>query len=163
VKPTTKQLINSISWSLDNKVAPMTEDKWAASTLRSVRCLLTHLATRADLEGQLLFDDNIDLRDTLRRVETVLAPVSPALGAAISDVLRKEWRSPDEYPTVVSLTAENDAMRSVADVVLVALRAGDVVDEHIRTEARGEVESWVRRRLVRDQPLFLPAFMANNF
>jgi hypothetical protein len=156
MKPTAKQLLESITWSLDNKVAPVTDDKWAASTLRSVRCLLLHLATRVDLEGQLLFDDNADLREVLRRVEKSLSPGSE-WRRLIDDVLAAEWRPASAYPTVASMTEENDAMRSLVDRLLDALRGTE------DNTARAELEAWIRRRLLSDQPLFIPAFMANNF
>lgn len=162
MRPSARQLIDSISWSLQEKVVPVTEDKWAASTLRSVRCLLEHLSQRVDVEGGLLFEDNRDARSTLDGVRASLAgnasgaadttdPIS-AWCAAVAAGLERTWRAPDEYPSVASLSDENHDLRRL-------------VDEGIRvlpTPARQELETYVRRRLARDQPLFAP-FMAGVF
>ena len=52
MKPTTKQIIDGISWVLDNRVAPEATEAWAASSLRSVRGLLQHLSVRVEREGR---------------------------------------------------------------------------------------------------------------
>jgi hypothetical protein len=155
MKPTAKQLVEGITWSLDTKVAPVVEDTWAQSTLRSVRCLLLHLSQRVEQEGQLLFDDNADLREVLRHVDDLL-PAGSDWRPVIDDVLSREWRPAGAYPTVVSMTEENDALRSVVEGLLSGDARGDGA-------ARTELEGWARRRLLRDQPMFMPAFMANNF
>lgn len=160
MQPSAKQLIESIDWSLQQRVVPLTADKWAASTLRSVHCLLLHLSTRVESEGQLLHDDNADARDVLARLRDA---VPDDCRRQIDDVLGRAWREADAYPTVASLNEENEALRGVVDRTLVAARAGGGFDADARVTVVRELDGYVRRRLERDQPLFIPAFMASTF
>lgn len=167
MKPTARQLVESISWSLDARVTPHVEDKWAASTLRSVHCLLEHLAVRVDAEGPLLHEDNADLAATSATVVVLLADATGPVAEtrdALAALGARSWRAPDAYPTTTSLAEENDAWRTAVDLLLRALRTGDEhVDPDRRAAAEAAIDDQLRRRLQRDQPLFAPAFMSSTF
>ena len=166
MRPSARELIEGVAWSLQEKVVPVTEDKWAASTLRSVRCLLEHLAQRVEVEGPLLFEDNLDARGTLANARRHL------LGAAHEGIhewcdqvaagLAAPWRQPGEYPGVASLTGENDMLRELVDLGIRILHEAGAVTDSPRGQAREELDGYVRRRLARDQPMFSP-FMAGVF
>jgi hypothetical protein len=164
MRPNSRQLIESVDWALQNKVLPTVEDKWAASALRSSHCLLQHLAVRVDLEGQLLHDDNADLRSVLAEVADLLVTSGGAqgaeVGAQVADGLEPLWREPGAYPTVASLSEENIALRELVDTVLLAATGGFAAAD---AQVRAALDAYVRRRLQRDQPLFIPAFLASTF
>lgn len=167
MKPSARQLIEGIDWSLQQRVARATDDKWAASTLRSVHCLLLHLAARVELEGQLLFDDNRDARGALERVMGLLPATGAKLSAyrdEIAGVLARRWRDECAYPTVASMTDENDALRLVVDRLADVLHVdAALIPSDARVAALAEVDGYIRRRLEREQPMFMPAFLATNF
>lgn len=167
MKPTAKQLIDSVTWSLDERVAPLIDDKWGSSTLRSVRCLLQHLSTRVDIEGQVLFDDNADLASTATEIVQSLASASGPLAErrdAFAEVGSRQWREPGAYPSIASMTEENDARRDALDQLLRALDPGeDGLEPEVRANVLGLADAYLRRRLQRDQPMFAPAFMASAF
>ena len=58
MRPSAKEIIDGVSWALDNQVAPVIDDKKAASSLRSIKGLLNHLSVRVEMEGHILNDDN---------------------------------------------------------------------------------------------------------
>lgn len=164
MKPSAKQLLEGIDWSLQNRVAPVTDDQWAASTLRSVHCLLAHLAVRVHLEGQLLFEDNADAREVLATARDHLGLQAPSKREQIDHVLGRRWRADSTYPTVASMTEENDALRTVVDELLIWLHdASDSLVTTTRADMLAELDAYVRRRLARDQPMFMPAFTSSAF
>lgn len=165
--PTAKQLIGSVVWSLDERVAPLIDDKWGASTLRSLRCLLMHLSTRVEVEGQLLFDDNADLTGVSREIVAALSSATDDVAARrdqLAATNARTWRDAYAYPTVASMAAENDARREAIDRLLRVLATDNSgVDPVSRTTAVELIDAYLRRRLARDQPLFAPAFMASTY
>lgn len=167
MKPSSKQLIDSVAWSLQEKVVPVVDDKWAASTLRSVHCLLTHLSTRVELEGSMLFDDNRDLRGVLQAVMAQLDGAREPLADVrirVAAVLVRHWRDEDAYPTVASLGEENEALRGAVDDLLKVLHRDDAgVDRSTANATVEALDGYTRRRLERDQPMFMPAFLSSNF
>jgi hypothetical protein len=166
MRPSARELIEGVAWSLQEKVVPVTEDPWATSTLRSVRCLLEHLAQRVEVEGSLLFDDNAEARAALARVSELLVEVDDERVRGWYDhvavTLARAWRGPEEYPSVSSLTQENTTLRELVDQGIRILHEVATVSDAVRDQARAELDGYVRRRLARDQPLFSP-FMANVF
>ena len=60
MKPSTREIIENIIKSLDEVVLPVVEDKQAASSLRSARTLLDHLARRVEGDADMLLADNAD-------------------------------------------------------------------------------------------------------
>jgi hypothetical protein len=164
MRPSARQLIEGIDWSLQNRVAPVTEDKWAASTLRSTHCLLQHLAVRVDQEGQLLHEDNADLRTVLGAVAARLTGAPWARErSAVEAALARAWREAGAYPTVASMSDENESMRGVVDDLVSVLHGAAPDQRAVADGALGDVDAYLARRREREQPLFMPAFMASNF
>ena len=164
MKPTAREIIESISWALDHRVEPQVEEKWAASSLRSIRCLLQHLAVRVEHEGQMLVEDNADLRDVLGQVVGNVGGVGTwrDIHSEIEGLLEREWRPPAAYPTVASLNEENEALQTGLDHVLVRLyRHGDGLDPATADALRAELDECLIRRVGREQPMFMPAFSEN--
>ena len=166
MRPSARQLIEGIDWSIQQRVVTATEDKWAASTLRSVHCLLQHLAVRVEQEGELLHNDNSDLRDALSQTQTLLG-TSVQWGevcAVVSAELKLSWRSPSDYPSVKSLTAENEALRAAVDQLVRDLHpASREAPDGVEARALAVLDGYLERRLLREQPLFVPAFLSSTF
>jgi hypothetical protein len=145
MRPSSRELIESIQWELDTRVAPEVESDWARSSLRSVAALLAHLAARVDVEVELLVADNADLRATLEQVDSRLGPDAVALPG------------PARSHAVTELTAENEALRELAEVVLrTSLERG-------RAEVVDELSACLHRQLEREHPLVVPAFTGPIF
>ncbi|MCZ7526587.1 MAG: hypothetical protein M5U14_09555 [Acidimicrobiia bacterium] len=145
---------------------PAVEDRWARSSLRSIRVLLDHLAQRVELEGSVLHDDVADLRVVLPDLADLVvgahAEPWPAWRADLEHALDHPWRESGAYPTVASLAAEREALRDLADRALRALHGADV-DPAVRAEGLDRLGTYLRRQLAREQPMFLPAFLAPSF
>jgi hypothetical protein len=164
MRPSARQLIEGIDWSLQNRVAPVTDDKWAASTLRSTHCLLQHLAARVDQEGQLLHDDNVDLRSVLGAVAVRLVDAAWAPERSrVEDALARAWRESGAYPTVATMNDENEFLRGVIDGLVVALHGVAPDQQGVADGALADIDGYLTRRREREQPLFMPAFMSSNF
>lgn len=166
MRPSARQLIEGIDWSLTQRVVPVTEDRWAASTLRSIHCLLQHLAARVEQEGQLLHDDNADLRSVLGEVRDLLAGVDgwQRTCAAVAAALERPWREAGGYPTVDSLAAENDALRGLVDDMVRELHLpARRAPEGVEARVLAGLDAYLGRRLQREQPLFVPAFLSSTF
>lgn len=166
MRPSAKQLIDGIDWSLQHRVVPVTDDKWAASTLRSVHCLLQHLSVRVEAEGALLHEDNADLRRVLGDVRGALEPTGRCDEACtdLDAVLARRWREDGDFPTVASMTEENDALRAAVDALLGSLHEPARADpEGVEVAALAMLDGYLQRRLQREQPLFVPAFLASTF
>ncbi len=168
MRPTSKELIDGIAWVLGTRVMPEVDDEWAQSSLRSVGCLLVHLSVRVAIEGQVLFEDNADLRETLGDSREcllgVIAEPWPGLRADIDAVLSREWREPDTYPSVASLGEENLALKELVDRLIVALHdQGDVVEPKTRRQLFKTTRAYLGRYLERERPMFFPAFQGTVF
>jgi hypothetical protein len=126
-------------------VAPEVESDWARSSLRSVAALLAHLAARVDVEVELLVADNADLRATLEKVGSRFGAGPFGLPA------------PARSQAVTELTAENEALRELAEVVLrTSLERGPA-------EVADELSACLHRQLERERPLVVPAFTGSIF
>jgi hypothetical protein len=145
MRPSSRQLIESIQWELETRVAPEVHGDWARSSLRSVAALLTHLAARVDVEVELLVADNADLRATVGEVAPLLDPTAVVLP------------EPSRSHLVTELVAENEALRELAELALrtfLERGAADAVDK---------VAGCLRRQLERERPLVTPAFTGPIF
>lgn len=163
MKPTSVELIESISWSLDNKVAPHVDDKWGASTLRSVSCLLEHLTARVDAEGQLLFDDNADLDALSDTLAELLSAATGKLADAVSKfgaTRTTMWREGGAFPTIASLAKENNEKQQALDRVIATISGIAGPEAEAAVEA---IDAYLSRHLERERPLFTPVFMKPAF
>ena len=68
MQPSARALIEAIITSLDEVVMPVVTDKQAASSLRSARTLLDHLARRGEGEADMLSADNADALAVCRAI-----------------------------------------------------------------------------------------------
>lgn len=161
MRPSSKQLLNSITWSLDQRVAPLLDDKWGLSTLRSVRCLIEHLGVRVESEGQVLFDDNADLNTLAIELGPTPATQLDA-GARFQTVCAQSWREIDVYPTLESLAEENDAKRTALESLIRQLDSPLAEGLTGVDEVLELIDAYLQRQLQRDQPMFLP-FMGSTF
>jgi hypothetical protein len=156
MRPTTPELISAIVESLEHQVAPNVQDKWAASALRSATQLLNHLALRSEREGRVLVEDNRDVREVL---ETVLQAL--AAHAELSDVrtaVEKALNDPEpSIHDVAALDARNEVYQAAVDRLLrqPEVRTLDGLHESLR--------SYLRRRLLREHPLYFPVFTGPPF
>jgi ABC-type amino acid transport substrate-binding protein len=141
VKPSSRQIIESIQWELDTRVAPEVQSDWARSSLRSINSLLAHLAARVELEVDLLMADNADIRSLL------------------ADLGAGEALTPDEagWRGFAALVEENEGLRDQVDQVLRTLLADGPPD------ALAKVTSYLDRQLARERPLVDPAFKGAIF
>lgn len=145
MRPSSRQIIESIQWELDTRVGPEVQSDWARSSLRSIAALLSHLAARVDLEAELLVADNADMRALLGEVTPVLAPLEVVV--------------PDESHSHVlsELVGENEALREQID------RALRVLLERGPPDALTKVVAFLQRQLERERPLVAPAFTGPIF
>jgi hypothetical protein len=154
MRPTDRELIDSVLHAIETQVAPHVTDKWAASTLRSAALLLRHVADRGERAALMLAEDIADARRTLTGVRALW----PA--AAAQDVLVAVDRVlalPSPPATdVAGLDALSEACQTVLDRLLRVCRDEPATDpdgalqQHLR--------DYLRRRLQREHTLYLPLF-----
>lgn len=154
MRPSAPELIAAISKVLDERVRPTIEDRWAASTLTSIRCLLTHLEARVQSEAQTLWDDNADLHELLGDLRDRIPDRD--LAHDVDAALAREWRPVGAFATVASMHEENTTLC-------------ELVDRLVRTERQtpagmtDALDAYITRRLDRERPLYFPAFMGPMF
>ncbi|HJP40771.1 MAG TPA: hypothetical protein QGF35_03590 [Dehalococcoidia bacterium] len=166
MRPSSKEIIDGISWVLNNRVAPHATEAWAASSLRSVAGLLKHLSVRVESEGQILSEDNSDLRALLMNVAARLGDGSGTSQwtAEVRASLDKEWRATGSYPTVGSLEEENYALNSHLEKFMHLLHdAGAGIRESETTEIEADVGAYLKRQMERERPLYNPPFTGPPF
>jgi hypothetical protein len=160
MRPTSRELLEGIAAALERQVAPVVQDKWAASVLRSAVQLLAHLGVRVEDEARLLSEDNADARRVLeplsRRI--VAGGSAGALRAALDEALR-----PDDSAAwdTLALAACNDRYQSAIELLvrhreLLAQVTGDGT-------AHEELRAYLQRRLAREQHLYFPSFLGPPF
>jgi hypothetical protein len=165
MRPSSKSIIDGISWVLDKRVAPHATEAWAASSLRSISGLLKHLSVRVELEGPLLAEDNADLRAVLSDATTRLDGGSlRALKSEVAATLEREWRNPGAYPTVASLEEENEALNEHVERLIHVLHDDAApIDAQERAELKSEIADYLKRQRERERPLYVPAFTGPPF
>ena len=150
--PTAEQMIVAAQRALKDYVVPVVEDQWAASALRSVDVILSHLAARTPIEGPMLHEDNRELAALLGKAETI------GLGnAAISAFRAEAAELLDGYAPVADLFALNHRGREAVDGLLIACHArkGDAAIESYHDELR----AYLHRHADRESPLFFPTYV----
>jgi hypothetical protein len=120
--------------------------KAAASSLRSARVLLDHLAARLEHEPAFLEADNADAGAVLAKAAEAMsrddaAPILAAIDAAAKSDPAK---------------ANDDLQRGVELAVAVVHRTPS-------PQAHAELKAYFARRLERERPMFFPAFTAAPF
>lgn len=166
MRPTSRELLESIRWALDERVAPAVADPWAASTLRSVRTLLDHLMVRVECEHELAAAARDDLQGTLREVRALLdgscSGVWSVLRAELDAALDADRAAPD--PPEAVREGEEPDLEDLCDRLLRALRREpEGIPERVGDELHARLKAFVARQLERERPLFLPAFTGKLF
>lgn len=161
MRPTSRELLEGIAAALERQVAPVVEDKWAASVLRSAVQLLTHLGVRVEDEARLLIEDNADARRVLESLSQGIASGGSAgapLRAAVDEALR-----PDESAAwdTQALAACNE--RHQAAIELLLRHRALLVQVTGGVTAHEQLRAYLQRRLSREQHLYFPSFLGAPF
>ncbi len=168
MRPSAKEIIDGISWVLDNKIAPRSDDKWTGSHLRSVKGLLNHLSVRVEEEGGILWDDIADQRRVLSEANGVIAGADsapwPDLRDAVADALGATWFEEGAYRSIAQMAAENLAYRELITKLIEAVHeARDSLGEARGTELHGMLTAYLRRLMAREEPLYRKPFSGKPF
>lgn len=160
MRPTTRELIESIITALERQVSPVVQDKWAASVLRSASQLLKHIALRTEDEGRVLIEDNQDVRLVLEAIRRRLAGKSD--DAQLSTALEQALQAADPAAhDTAALAVRNEVYQVVVEQLL---RHRDRVRKATGgTDTRDELRAYLRRRLRREHHLYFPVFTGPPF
>ena len=157
MRPSSRQLLAGIKWSFQTHVVPDVSSRLGRSAARSIDALLEHLLERVDTEGELLVEDNTEMRDLFSDLGSLLGP---ELGkgpdanlrdavAQMNDSLQHQYRPPGSYPGIASLAEENEDLKRTLVELIKALRANrralsastyEEADRLIRAQLRGQLD-----------------------
>ena len=160
MRPSTKELLDSIAHALDTRVAPTVTDEWAASSLRSIGTLLAHLSVRVESELTILAEGNADLRAVLaeacERLEGQSTPSNPFIGAEIEALLSEpESHEGRATATVAALEEESRALNEQLErLVHVVHQDRESLGEATHVELLASIRSYFARQLEREAPLY---------
>lgn len=159
MRPTSAELLTSIAQELEDRVLPVVQDKWGASTVRSAMQLLRHLSLRVPLEPRILAEDNKDARATLELAHERLSRLgasdlasvaADALGSAAEDALDIE-----------AVDALNEKYLRAIEMIVAARDRLRLIDDPPTIHA--SLIDYLKRRLEREHGLFLPVFLSAPF
>ena len=160
MRPSTRELVESVALSLERDVSPQLTDKWAASALRSAVQLLKHVAVRVEREHAILIEDNTDVRSVLQSSRERLA--ASQSGSGWCRVIDELLAAPEPVlHDAVGLDQRNEAFQAVVEQLLRDRRALHAVP--VGQEIHADVGRYLRRRLEREQGLYFPAFTSAPF
>ena len=159
MRPSTKELLDSIAEALDTRVAPTVTDPWAASSLRSIGTLLSHLSVRVESELTILAEGNADLREVLAgacdRLEGRSTPSRPSMRADI-EALLLEVSAQDAHGLATALLEE--ASRALNEqlerLVRVVHEDRESLGEVVHEELLGAIRRYFARQREREAPLY---------
>lgn len=160
MRPSAKELIDSIAEALDTRVAPTVTDPWAASSLRSIRTLLSHLSVRVEQELTILAEGNADLREVLAgardRLEGCATPSHPSFREDLQAALAQpSVRGSGALPTVAALEEESAGLNEQLErLVRVVHDDGASLGEELQDELLTAVRAFIARQLEREAPLY---------
>ena len=150
MKPSVEQILEAAQLALRENVAPVATDQWAASALRSVDVILSHLQARVAVEGPMLFEDNRDLASVLAKAEAL--ELDAALRAGLCAFAAEQAAMP-EYPSVNALSDLIIKGRGLLDDLLVFCHAQQ------ETAVHAELRGYLQRHLDRERRFFFPIFV----
>ena len=160
--PRTDHVLKSLFWTFEEYIAPEVTSDYARSLVLTMNNLFRHVLLRVDLEGDLLFADNRELRALLAEVATFMAEHDAAgdVHAGILESLQHNYYGDDVYPSVARLVEEANSLRfqlSEAISTLQALRStlGDRKDYQA---TRKVIRAYLGRQLDREGQMIEPAF-----
>jgi cell division septum initiation protein DivIVA len=159
MRPTSAELLETIAQELEDRVLPVVQDKWGASTLRSAMQLLRHLALRVPLEPRMLAEDNKDASGVLMLARDRLTRLGESdLAAAAAAALDSD--APDPLD-VVAVDALNERyLRAVETIVAARDRLRPIDDSPTIHQS---LVDYLQRRLEREHGMFLPVFLSAPF
>ncbi|MCC6381657.1 MAG: hypothetical protein IT304_04070 [Dehalococcoidia bacterium] len=159
MRPRADEIVRSVAWTFDRHIVPDLTDPFAKSLALSLGYLLRNVEQRLREEGPALWADNREIRETLGSVRALIkttpgaAEREPfaALVAEIDAVLARQFRGPDDYPTLESITDEATALRWPLAHAIGALRGDPAPFEPADYErVRGEIRAYLKRQLERE-------------
>lgn len=160
MRPSTKELLDSIAEALDTRVAPTVTDPWAASSLRSIGTLLNHLSVRVESELTILAEGNADLREVLAdacdRLEGRATPSRPSTRADIEALLLElDSRGTEGVATVALLEEASRALNEqIERLVRVVHEDRDSLGDVVHEELLGAIRRYFARQREREAPLY---------
>ena len=159
MRPTSAELLEAIAQELEDRVLPVLQDKWGASTLRSAMQLLRHLALRVPLEPHILAADNDDVRRILTLAHDRLTRLGES-GLASAAAAALDSHSADPLDVVAADAMNETYLRAVETIVAARdrLRALDVPPT-----IHQSLVDYLQRRLERERAMFLPVFLSPPF
>lgn len=159
MRPSATEIIAGIKWSFETYIVPGLNEKLAQSTARSILCLLEHLQARVATEGPLLMEDNREMRELFQQLSQLLESalrdgVTPDLESAVAEMKEeaaREFRPSGTYPTVESLTEENEGLKRTLVRAIRAIK-GHAADlpEDAYAQADEAICTQLRRQLDRE-------------
>lgn len=159
MRPRTDEIVRSIAWTFDRYIVPDLSDPFACSLALSIGYLLRNVEQRLREEGPALWADNREIRDTLRSVRALIKATPAAVErdrfasvlSEIDTVLGRQFRSPEDYPTLESVADEAAALRWPLVHAIEALRAEpSPFDPAEYQRVREEIRSYLKHQLERE-------------
>ncbi|MBI1179426.1 MAG: hypothetical protein GC201_02645 [Alphaproteobacteria bacterium] len=170
MRPRTDEILRSVLWTFDEWIVPEATTPFAKSLTLTMGNLLRHVTLRVELEGDLLFEDNRELRAVLGRVAdyaeraTVEQLALGDLCMHLNVVLGRTFWGGDVYPSVARLVEEAMALRgALSDALRVFLARRDVLRDDAGYQVlRREIRDYLGRQLQREGQMIEPAFTADR-
>ena len=85
MRPRTDEILKSLFWTFEEYIAPEVTSAYAKSLVLTMNNLFRHVLLRVELEGDLLFEDNRDLRGVLAQIPEFIDQQGD-VGGALQDV-----------------------------------------------------------------------------
>ena len=161
MRPTTRELVEGIASALERQVVPTVQDKWAASVLRSSIQLLGHLAVRVQDEARILIEQIDDASAVLRTIAPRLSGNGPEL-VVLCNAVTQALEAPVPPPHDVEALASLDDALQFAIEQLLRQREVLATTKHAQ-DTHAALLAHLRRRLGREQHLYLPVFTTPPF
>jgi hypothetical protein len=146
--PLSEEMLAAAQLALKEHVAPVVEDEWAASALRSVDVILQHLQARVPGEGPMLHADTRDLAEVLAEVADVLDA-----GEIVAAFRQEAQALLNSYASVGDLAAFNCKGRQIVDDLLHECRTRKAEAAH------GKLRAYLMRHVERESPYFFPVYV----
>ena len=166
MRPTIKEIADGMSWVLDQRVAPITTDKWASSYLRSIKGLLKHIAARSELEADILLEDIADQRILLADVAQLQSSDTlwQRVTTSTREALNTQWFDSGKYRSVPEMEAENLSYRGLISQLVTAIHEHPSGLEDVERGALHErTVAYLRRQMARERPLYQDPFSGRPF
>jgi hypothetical protein len=161
VKTTSRDIIETITRTLRQRVLPAMGDPGVAADLREINTQLDALAVRIECEGEIIWNDIADQRLMLAAIaqETghLPAPNWSGLAAEITKELDRVWHTPAHYPALAVLQAENRRLRALIDKTLATAEADPApLGERRAQRLVKALHGYMKRQADREAPLHAP-------